>query len=178
MTSHAPSRFSRMAGWSSPAEAPTPSRSPGFVRAVRSMGRSASAVRSRRTSAGPPRRTHWWCSRTESWSRRAGRANGPGGRVVAGAFARGRYNRDGTLDGTFGAGGATTTDFGGDDVATGLLLTPAGDVVAVGSTTAGTGGSFALAQYTAAGILDAAFGTGGTLTTKFSSARGPADSRR
>ena len=74
----------------------------------------------------------------------------------------------GTLDGTFGAGGATITDFGGDDVATGLLLTPAGDVVAVGSTTAGTGGSFALAQYTAAGILDAAFGTGGTTTTNFS----------
>jgi len=37
--SHAPSRFSRTAGWSSPAEAPTPSRSPGIARAVRSMGR-------------------------------------------------------------------------------------------------------------------------------------------
>jgi len=95
-------------------------------------------------------------------------AAGVSRRGGAGDFALVRYNRDGTLDGTFGAGGATTTDFGGDDVATGLLLTPAGDVVAVGSTTAGTGGSFALAQYTAAGILDAAFGTGGTMTTNFS----------
>jgi len=95
-------------------------------------------------------------------------AAGVSRRGGAGDFALVRYNRDGTLDGTFGAGGATTTDFGGDDVATGLLLTPAGDVVAVGSTTAGTGGSFALAQYTAAGILDAAFGTGGTTTTNFS----------
>ena len=98
----------------------------------------------------------------------------PDGRLVAagvtrrggaGDFALVRYDGDGALDGTFGAGGAMTTDFGGDDVANGLLLTPAGDIVAVGSTSAGTGGSFALAQYTAAGILDDAFGSGGTVTT-------------
>ncbi len=101
----------------------------------------------------------------------------PDGRLVAagvtrrggaGDFALVRYDGDGALDGTFGAEGAMTTDFGGDDVANGLLLTPAGDIVAVGSTSAGTGGSFALTQYTAAGILDDAFGSGGTVTTNFS----------
>ena len=101
----------------------------------------------------------------------------PDGRLVAagvtrrggaGDFALVRYDGDGALDGTFGAEGAMTTDFGGDDVANGLLLTPAGDIVAVGSTSAGTGGSFALAQYTPAGILDDAFGSGGTVTTNFS----------
>src|SRR5882724_648077 len=95
-------------------------------------------------------------------------AAGVSRRGGAGNFALVRYDGDGALDGTFGAGGATITDFGGDDVANGLLLTPAGDVVAVGSTTAGTGGSFALAQYTSAGILDDAFGSNGTVTTNFS----------
>ncbi len=95
-------------------------------------------------------------------------AAGVSRRGGAGNFALVRYDGDGALDGTFGAGGATITDFGGDDVANGLLLTPAGDVVAVGSTSAGGGESFALAQYTAAGILDDAFGNGGTVTTNFS----------
>jgi uncharacterized delta-60 repeat protein len=86
---------------------------------------------------------------------------------AGGDFALVRYDDNGILDGSFGNGGKVITDFGGDDGAAALVLTPDG-LVAVGSTSAGQGGDFALARYTLAGGLDGAFGNGGKVTTDFS----------
>ena len=87
-------------------------------------------------------------------------------------FALARYNADGSLDKTFGAGGKVTTKFGGGPVsqvsADSLLVTPVGTVYVAGSAgDPNAGGSgFALARYTPAGRLDPSFNHGaGTLTT-------------
>ncbi|MEW6210910.1 MAG: delta-60 repeat domain-containing protein [Acidobacteriota bacterium] len=79
-------------------------------------------------------------------------------------FALARYNPDGSLDLTFGAGGKVMTDFGPNDIAESAGLQPDGKIV-----TAGTDGKdFALARHNADGSLDGAFGTGGKVTTDFS----------
>ncbi len=101
----------------------------------------------------------------------------PNGKLVAAGytatglnydFALVRYNADGSLDGTFGAGGKVTTPIGSllDD-ARALVLQPDGKLVAAGYTMAGPIGSadFALVRYNADGSLDATFGTGGKVTT-------------
>jgi uncharacterized delta-60 repeat protein len=79
-------------------------------------------------------------------------------------FAVVRYRADGSLDPSFGAGGAVTTPFGpGVASASALVLTPDGRIVA-----AGRGNSdFALARYEPDGSLDPSFGTGGKVTTEF-----------
>lgn len=79
--------------------------------------------------------------------------------VVAGgvspdaAFALARYNRDGTLDATFGVGGKVTTQFpdavGGASV---VAIQPDGKII--------VGGSGALVRYTTDGSLDPSFGGG------------------
>src|SRR5262249_7843170 len=85
-------------------------------------------------------------------------------------FALARYNSDGTLDASLGAGGIVTTafDFPGhfDGVFT-VLRQPDGKFVAVGSTVSNLFASFALARFNANGTLDASFGTGGIVTTGF-----------
>src|SRR5262249_5927712 len=49
-------------------------------------------------------------------------------------FAVARYNTDGTLDRSFGAGGTVTTDFArGDDVAWALAIQPDGKIVVGGA---------------------------------------------
>ena len=58
--------------------------------------------------------------------------------VVAGTsggnFALARYNTDGSLDGAFGAGGKTTTDFGSSfDSASAVVIQASGKIVAAGS---------------------------------------------
>jgi uncharacterized delta-60 repeat protein len=61
-----------------------------------------------------------------------------------------RYNRDGSLDATFGSGGKVTTDFGDFEAALGIAILPDGRIVAAGITfQAGTGYDFALARYLA-----------------------------
>lgn len=82
-------------------------------------------------------------------------------------FALARYNADGALDGTFGAGGIVTTPFGADtnDKAFALAIQPDGKLVAAGETAGVSASDFALARYNADGTLDTAFGTGGTVTT-------------
>ena len=63
-------------------------------------------------------------------------------------FALVRYYTNGTLDRTFGTGGKITTDFGGFDRATGVVIQPDGKIVAAGYTIYGNNSSYtALARY-------------------------------
>ena len=72
-----------------------------------------------------------------------------------------RYDTDGTLDSTFGAGGKVVTDFGGTEFATSVALQSDGKIVLSGYSNNG----FALACYNADGSLDASFiGGSGTDT--------------
>ena len=83
-------------------------------------------------------------------------------------FIVARYNRDGSLDSSFGTGGFVTTDFnGGFDSANGVAVM--GDkIVAAGYVNYLTGNSdFGLARYTKDGALDTSFGTGGKVETDF-----------
>jgi uncharacterized delta-60 repeat protein len=83
-------------------------------------------------------------------------------------FGLARYNPDGTLDASFGAGGVVTTDIGGgDDFAHALAVQADGKLVAAGVAPTQTGSSFALVRYNPDGTLDASFGTGGMVTTDF-----------
>jgi uncharacterized delta-60 repeat protein len=97
------------------------------------------------------------------------------GKVVAGGMAFGglnddfalvRYNRDGTLDTSFGTGGRVTTNFGiGDDRILTLALQPDGKIIAGGKAFNGLNFDFALARYNENGTLDASFGVGGLVAT-------------
>jgi uncharacterized delta-60 repeat protein len=91
-------------------------------------------------------------------------------------FALARYNSNGSLDPTFGAGGKVTTHFSGPyDEAYALILQPDGKLVAAGYSYTGGNSDFALARYNPNGTLDPTFGTGGTVTTDLGS---PYDSAR
>jgi uncharacterized delta-60 repeat protein len=94
--------------------------------------------------------------------------------VVAGAsgidFAVARYLANGTLDAGFGTGGKAITDFGATDSGHGVIIQPDEKVVVAGtSASAGMNPSsnVAVARYSANGILDSGFGTGGKATTGF-----------
>lgn len=94
--------------------------------------------------------------------------------VVAGAsgtdFAVARFLASGTLDSGFGSGGRTITDFGASDLGHGVSIQADSKVVVAGTTaTAGMTptSSIAIARYSANGVLDAGFGTGGKVTTGF-----------
>ena len=107
--------------------------------------------------------------------------------VVSGAtngFAGGdnavvaRYNANGSVDTTFGAGrGYVITDFGGSDRASDMAIQSSdGKIIIVGHAEAGTIGypsQFALARYNTNGSLDATFGNGGKVLTPFSDVNGP-----
>ena len=84
-------------------------------------------------------------------------------------FAVARYNRNGSLDTTFGSGGIATTDFlGKEDDAFAVLIQPDGKIVAVGSANDNaTYYDFAAARYLSDGTLDGTFGTSGTVKTDF-----------
>ncbi len=100
------------------------------------------------------------------------------GRIVVGGyvaasggtynFGLARLNVNGTIDGSFGAGGKVITDFlGRNDLLLGLALQANGKLVAAGSVTntANTDLDFALARYNPDGSLDAGFGNGGKVMT-------------
>ncbi len=83
-------------------------------------------------------------------------------------FALARYNADGSLDSSFGAGGHTTTDFGGtDEWATGIALQADGKIVLAGSGyTFGppVSSTAELARYNSDGSLDTTFDNDGRVT--------------
>jgi len=80
-----------------------------------------------------------------------------------------RYNRNGSLDTTFGNGGVVSTDFfGKEDDAFSVLLQPDGKIVAVGSANdPASYYDFAAVRYLNNGTIDETFGTSGTVTTDF-----------
>ena len=91
----------------------------------------------------------------------AARAVAPalGGKIVVaggagGDFALARYQPDGTPDTSLDADGEQTTDFGGQDVANGVVVQANGKIVAVGV----SDGDFALVRYKGGGKLDPSFG--------------------
>src|SRR5579859_419709 len=106
-----------------------------------------------------------------------GVTNYDGGRTVAVGladngtnqdFSLARYNKDGSLDTSFGTGGIVTTDFGGDEQATSVAVQ--GDKVVVAGFTSSDGyvtAQFALARYNKNGSLDTSFGSGGKVVTDF-----------
>jgi uncharacterized delta-60 repeat protein len=91
-------------------------------------------------------------------------------RTTAQRFALARYNTNGSLDTSFGSGGLVTTAFAGQDAgASGVAVAPDGRIIAAGSADNGNNSRFALARYNSNGGLDTSFGSGGTVTTGFSS---------
>jgi len=101
----------------------------------------------------------------------------PDGKVVAAGvsgtvltstqFALARYNADGSLDLSFGAGGTVTTTLGGNDSARAVALQPDGKIVAAGFSvkTPNPNTQFALARYNSDGSPDTTFGTAGQVIT-------------
>ncbi|MBI5562646.1 MAG: hypothetical protein HY894_07345 [Deltaproteobacteria bacterium] len=89
------------------------------------------------------------------------------GRTLNGAnydLALIRYNADGALDASFGAGGVVTTGFGAyGTVANAVAIQSDGKIVAA----VGYTGDFVLVRYNADGALDASFDAGGIVTTVF-----------
>ena len=82
-------------------------------------------------------------------------------------FAVARYNSDGSLDSTFGAGGKVTTDLSGtSDSAHRVALQSDGKILVVGSTF-NMQSDFAVVRYNSDGGLDSTFGTGGKVSTDF-----------
>lgn len=82
-------------------------------------------------------------------------------------FALARYNTDGTLDNSFGAGGQVTTDFEtGFDVGNAMAIQHDGRIIVAGySITNEVGSDFALARYNTDGTLDNTFGVDGKVIT-------------
>jgi uncharacterized delta-60 repeat protein len=81
-------------------------------------------------------------------------------------FALARYNPDGTLDTSFGAGGKVTTPIGsGNDQGRGVLIDGSGRIVVAGSTFNGSNMDLALARYHPDGSLDDSFDGDGKVTT-------------
>ena len=85
-------------------------------------------------------------------------------------FAITRYNPDGTLDKTFGAGGKVQTNFPGlAAVASSVAIQPDGKIVVAGGAFPLFTflGNFELVRYNSDGSLDSSFGNGGIVTTNF-----------
>jgi uncharacterized delta-60 repeat protein len=86
-------------------------------------------------------------------------------------FALARYNSDGSLDTSFGAGGKVTTDFAGNEEgASCVALQGDGKILAGGNRTTSFDGNtrdFALVRYNNDGTLDGTFGSSGKTTTDF-----------
>jgi uncharacterized delta-60 repeat protein len=113
-----------------------------------------------------------------------------GGKLVAGGlsfsatagtngdFGLVRYNPDGTLDTSFGAGGRVTTDFVGFTDWAFALAVQGGKLVAAGRAGFEGNDDFGLVRYNADGSLDPSFGAGGKVTTDFARAGGSFDEAR
>jgi uncharacterized delta-60 repeat protein len=106
----------------------------------------------------------------------------PDGKLLVAGYAFGtgnseflvmRLKADGTPDTSFGGSGIVRTPVGpGEDIANAMVLQPDGRIVLAGSAIVADGRrDFALARYTAVGVLDPTFGSGGLVTTPV----GPSD---
>ncbi|MEQ1762533.1 MAG: carboxypeptidase regulatory-like domain-containing protein [Pyrinomonadaceae bacterium] len=105
----------------------------------------------------------------------------PDGKIISAGYAEGisgtgtdfalaRYNADGSVDVSFGAGGRVTTAIGpgsNADVAYAVAIQTDGKIVAAGQADGigGSGTDFAVVRYNADGSLDLSFGVGGKVTT-------------
>ncbi len=78
-----------------------------------------------------------------------------------------RYNKDGSLDTTFGTGGKVTTDFDENDSGNAVVIQKDGKIVVAGSTDLKGSADFAVARYKTSGDLDLTFGIGGKVLTNF-----------
>lgn len=94
----------------------------------------------------------------------------PDGKIVVAGFsspagrrwALARYNSDGSLDTSFGAGGKVTTAVGGSDqIVRAIALQPDGKIVAAGF----DGSNVVVGRYLTNGVLDGTFGTAGIVVT-------------
>jgi uncharacterized delta-60 repeat protein len=100
----------------------------------------------------------------------------PDGKIVAAGgccaypeFALARYNQDGSLDTSFGAGGTVTTSPIGQGVGYALAVQPDGKLDVAGEIDGFSSSSFALLRFNADGSLDASFGSGGWVMTPIGS---------
>lgn len=85
------------------------------------------------------------------------------------AFCALRYNPDGTLDPTFGAGGSVRTSVSAvSSQANAIALQADGKIVLAGQCAGGNNDDFCALRYNMDGSLDASFGIGGTVTTAIS----------
>lgn len=93
-----------------------------------------------------------------------------GGNSTTVGFSLARFNTDGTLDNSFGEAGKVVTDFNGFAFVQAVAVQVDGKIVAagVGNNVSGTR-EFALVRYLPDGQLDSTFGSGGRVTTNFSS---------
>jgi len=84
------------------------------------------------------------------------------------SFVVARYDRDGTIDTTFGSGGIVSTSFADQGAANGIAVQRDGKILVVGGRV-GEGGEpgFALARLDSSGALDPTFGSGGQVVTLF-----------
>ena len=73
-------------------------------------------------------------------------------------FALARYNTDGALDSTFGAGGIVTTDISDYNSARALAIQSDGKIVVAGYTSIGGYNDFTVVRYNTDGSLDSTFG--------------------
>jgi uncharacterized delta-60 repeat protein len=91
-----------------------------------------------------------------------------GGKTSKNDVGLARFNANGSLDATFGAGGKVRTAFNptGDEQANAVALQPDGKIVVAGA----LNGDFLVARYNGDGTLDASFGTGGRVTIAFTPA--------
>ena len=93
--------------------------------------------------------------------------------TFAGNFEVVRYNPNGSLDRSFGNGGIVTTTFPEGSYAFDVALQPDGKIVAAGTVFVDfipgepSNTDFALARYNPDGTPDAAFGSGGQVSTDF-----------
>src|SRR6185312_5288014 len=79
------------------------------------------------------------------------------------SFALARYNPDGSLDTTFGAGGIVVTDFAGNEEVDSLAFSPGGGIVAAGSYSLSSQVGFDIARYVVDGMPDPKFNQTGQL---------------
>jgi uncharacterized delta-60 repeat protein len=82
-------------------------------------------------------------------------------------FALVRYNPDGTLDSTFGAGGKVVTDFGATTEEVSAIAIQGDGKIVVAGWSLNNNFAISLARYNANGSLDDTFGTSGKVATGF-----------